>query len=99
MMTSQYALCLEIEIDPEPSGVVLFADRLTPRDQAANPLLLQGKLEMFAEHREAGKREIFLNQPLCHGMDRDETDFVALALAPGTHHALTALHVPDPYDF
>jgi hypothetical protein len=82
MMTSKYDLCLEIVADAEPSGAVLFADRLAPRDQAANPLLLQGKLEMFAERREAGKREIFPNQTLRHGMDRDETNFVALPLIP-----------------
>jgi hypothetical protein len=37
----------------------------------------------------------FLDEALCHGMDRNEPDLVALALDPKMHHALTALYVRD----
>ena len=42
----------------------------------------------------AREREIFLDQPLRRGMHGNKPDFVALALDPKMHHALTALNVP-----
>jgi len=41
----------------------------------------------------AREREIFLDQPLRRGMHGNKPDFVALALDPKMHHALTALHI------
>ena len=41
----------------------------------------------------AREREIFLDQPLRGGMHGNKSDFVALALDPKMHHALTALQV------
>jgi len=55
-----------------------------------------------AEHGAGGigavarARQVFLDQPLRHGMHRNEPDLAPLVLDPKMHHALTALHVADP---
>jgi hypothetical protein len=40
--------------------------------------------------------QVLLDQPLRHGMHGNEPDLAPLAPDPKMHHALTALHVPDP---
>jgi hypothetical protein len=44
----------------------------------------------------ARERQIFLDEPLRHGMHRHEADLVALALDAKMHDTLTALHVAHP---
>jgi hypothetical protein len=44
----------------------------------------------------AGERQVFLDQPLRHGMNGNELDFAALARDPKVHHTLAALDVPVP---
>ena len=48
-------------------------------------------------HRHLGpERQVFLDKALRHRMNGHEPDLAPLAPDPEVHHALTALHVPDP---
>jgi hypothetical protein len=44
----------------------------------------------------AGKRQVFLNQPLREHVDGHKPDLTALALDPKMQHTLTALHILNP---